>query len=61
MAKRCSHADEWVHGPRLCKPHLQHVRPWLWYAQSSGGSPLTKGGEAYAFERRLSRYSRPLA
>jgi hypothetical protein len=38
---------------------LRRVRPWLWNANSSGGSALTSTGETTGYELRLSRYAAP--
>lgn len=37
---------------------LRHVMPWLWSADSSGGTPLTARGAETGYELRLSRYKR---
>lgn len=39
---------------------LRHVMPWLWCADSSGGTPLTSSGAETGYELRLSRYKRPV-
>lgn len=38
---------------------LRRVMPWLWNADSSGGTPLTISGAKNGYELRLSRYKRP--
>ena len=37
----------------------KHVLPWIWSSQTSGGKPLTTGGEQLGPELRLSRYAKP--
>ena len=39
---------------------LRHVRPWVWRAETSGGTPLTRLGAEQGFEVRLSWYEQPL-
>ena len=41
------------------QPELLHVKPWLWSAPSSGGSPLTGAGAEVGYELRLSWYAVP--
>jgi hypothetical protein len=49
---------------RLCAEPLdsplRRVMPWLWNADSSGGTPLTNSGAENGYELRLSRYTRQL-
>jgi hypothetical protein len=37
----------------------KHVLPWIWISETSGGRPLTSGGEELGAELRLSRYAKP--
>jgi hypothetical protein len=37
----------------------RNVRPWIWCAETSGGSALTRNGTEVGYEIRLSRYERP--
>ena len=35
------------------------VRPWVWNAETTDGSPMTETGRRHGHELRLSRYARP--
>lgn len=37
----------------------RNVKPWIWYADTSGGKPLSILGASTGCELRLSRYARP--
>ncbi len=38
---------------------LRHVMPWLWSADTSGGTAITSSGKTTSYELRFSRYGRP--
>jgi hypothetical protein len=48
--------DHCTSGLKVDGEELTHVRPWIWSAATSGGRPLTTGGERTGYELRLSRY-----
>lgn len=39
--------------------HRRRVRPWVWNAETTDGSPMTETGRRHGHELRLSRYERP--
>lgn len=51
--------DELLAGANVNGIEVTHVRPWLWRAETSGGTALTASGTRTGYELRISKYVSP--